>query len=94
MPVWSASVVTRRWSRAAGRGSPGADLVKGRAGARSEAGTRAAAGGMRGEAVPEIRRAVWAKLLGNLMTGPLCILSRSCMEDTLASPAVRDTAVP
>jgi 2-dehydropantoate 2-reductase len=52
-----------------------------------------AAGGMGGVAVPDIRAAVWAKLLGNLMTGPLCILARSCMEDTLASPAVRETAI-
>jgi 2-dehydropantoate 2-reductase len=52
-----------------------------------------AAGGMGAPAVPDIRNAVWAKLLGNLMTGPLCVLARSCMEDTLASPAVRETAI-
>jgi 2-dehydropantoate 2-reductase len=51
------------------------------------------AGGMRGEAVADIRRAVWTKLLGNLMTGPLCLLARSCMQDTLAAPALRAAAV-
>jgi 2-dehydropantoate 2-reductase len=52
-----------------------------------------AAGGMGGQAVPDIRNAVWAKLLGNLMTGPLCVLSRASMADTLADPAVREAAV-
>lgn len=52
-----------------------------------------AAGGMGGIAVPDIRAAVWAKLLGNLMTGPLCLLARSSMQDTLTDPAVRRAAI-
>ncbi|RAI58558.1 ketopantoate reductase family protein [Roseicella frigidaeris] len=51
------------------------------------------AGGMRGEAVPDIRRAVWTKLLGNLMTGPLCLLARASMQEVLAAPAVREAAI-
>jgi 2-dehydropantoate 2-reductase len=52
-----------------------------------------AAGGMGGVAVPDIRAQVWAKLLGNLMNGPLCLLARATMQDTLASPVVRDAAI-
>ncbi|MBK1658720.1 ketopantoate reductase family protein [Paracraurococcus ruber] len=52
-----------------------------------------AAGGMHGDAVPDIRRAVWTKLLGNLTTGPLCLLGRCSMRDALAAPAVRDAAL-
>jgi 2-dehydropantoate 2-reductase len=48
---------------------------------------------MTGEASDNIRRAVWMKLLGNLMTGPLCCLTRSSMRETLANPAVRAAAV-
>jgi 2-dehydropantoate 2-reductase len=53
----------------------------------------AAGGGMGGEAVPDIRRAVWAKLLGNIMTGPLCVLGRHDMGTLLADPAIRAAAV-
>ncbi len=49
--------------------------------------------GMVGEATDNIRFAVWNKLLGNLMTGPLCCLTRSSMKDTLGNPAVRAAAV-
>jgi 2-dehydropantoate 2-reductase len=49
--------------------------------------------GMAGEATDNIRFAVWNKLLGNLMTGPLCCLTRSAMKDTLGQPAVRAAAV-
>lgn len=52
-----------------------------------------AAGGMGGVAVPDIRAAVWAKLLGNMMNGPLCLLARSSMRDTLADPVVRQAAI-
>ena len=52
-----------------------------------------AAGGMGGVAVPDIRAHVWAKLLGNLMNGPLCLLSRATMQDMLADPACRDAAL-
>jgi len=52
-----------------------------------------AAGGMGGQAVADIRQAVWAKLLGNLMTGLVCVLARSDMRDALAHPPIRDAAV-
>jgi 2-dehydropantoate 2-reductase len=52
-----------------------------------------AAGGMGGVAVPDIRAHVWAKLLGNLMNGPLCLLSRATMQDMLADPACRAAAL-
>jgi 2-dehydropantoate 2-reductase len=51
------------------------------------------AGGMGGIASPDIRGAVWAKLLGNMMNGPLCLLARASMRDTLADPVVRDAAI-
>ncbi len=46
-------------------------------------------GGLDATVVPDIRREVWAKLMGNLTSGPLAILSRSSMRDTYADPAVR-----
>ncbi len=52
-----------------------------------------AAGGMPCPVIPDIRQAVWAKLMGNITSGPLCILSRSHMKATLADPAVFDAAV-
>ncbi len=52
-----------------------------------------AAGGLPSPVVPDIRQAVWQKLLGNLVSGPLCILTRSCMQDTLLSPEARETAI-
>lgn len=51
------------------------------------------AGGMGGEAVPDIRQAVWAKLLGNIMTGPLCVLGRHDMGTLLSDPDVAAAAV-
>jgi 2-dehydropantoate 2-reductase len=51
-----------------------------------------AAGGMGGQAVPDIRMAVWSKLLGNLMTGPLCVLTRTDMGSLLQMPPVREAA--
>ena len=52
-----------------------------------------AAGGIGGVATPDIRGAVWAKLLGNMMNGPLCLLARSSMQDTLADPVIRQAAI-
>jgi 2-dehydropantoate 2-reductase len=52
-----------------------------------------AAGGMGGQAVPDIRMAVWSKLLGNLMTGPLCVLARRDMAAVLAVPELREVAM-
>lgn len=51
-----------------------------------------AAGGMGGQAVPDIRQAVWSKLLGNLMTGPLCVATRTDMGTLLNIPVVREAA--
>lgn len=53
----------------------------------------AAGGGMAGQAVPDIRAAVWAKLMGNIMTGPLCVLGRHDMGSLLSEPAIRDAAI-
>ena len=52
-----------------------------------------AAGGMGGQAVPDIRMAVWSKLLGNLMTGPICVLARRDMGTLLAEPTLREAAI-
>ncbi|SDB68014.1 ketopantoate reductase family protein [Belnapia rosea] len=52
-----------------------------------------AAGGLPAPVVPDIRQAVWQKLLGNIVTGPLCILARSCMQDAYRSPEIREAAI-
>ncbi len=51
------------------------------------------AGGMPCPVVNDIRHRVWGKLMGNITSGPLCILSRSHMKATLADQAVFDAAV-
>jgi 2-dehydropantoate 2-reductase len=51
------------------------------------------AGGMNCPVVSDIRHRVWGKLMGNITSGPLCILSRSDMATTLAPTAVFDAAV-
>ena len=51
------------------------------------------AGGMPCPVVADIRHRVWGKLIGNLTSGPLCILSRSDMMTTLADPAVYAAAI-
>ncbi len=51
------------------------------------------AGGMPAPVVDDIRHRVWGKLMGNLTSGPLCILSRSDMKTTLAEPAVFEAAI-
>ncbi len=51
------------------------------------------AGGMPCPVVHDIRHRMWGKLMGNITSGPLCILSRSHMAATLADPAVFDAAV-
>ena len=68
--------------------------VDGRISPRAEALAAAiAAGGLPSPVVADIRQAVWQKLLGNLVSGPLCILTRSCMQDTLQSAEARETAI-
>ncbi|WP_043340842.1 ketopantoate reductase family protein [Belnapia moabensis] len=68
--------------------------VDGRISPRAQALSAAiAAGGLPSPVVPDIRQAVWQKLLGNLVSGPLCILTRSCMQDTLQSAEARETAI-
>lgn len=52
-----------------------------------------AGGGMPCPVVDDIRARVWAKLMGNITSGPLCILSRSHMQATLADPAIFEAAV-
>ncbi|MGX9965695.1 ketopantoate reductase family protein [Roseomonas sp. F4] len=48
------------------------------------------AGGMPSPVTPDIRFEVWAKLLGNLANGPLCVLSRRGVRDTFADPLLRE----
>lgn len=47
------------------------------------------AGGMPAPVSADIRTDLWAKLLGNLGTGPLCVLARHGVRDSLADPAIR-----
>lgn len=51
------------------------------------------AGGLPATVTPDIRTEIWAKLLGNLSSGPFCLLSRLGMGETYADPAVRAAAV-
>jgi 2-dehydropantoate 2-reductase len=51
-----------------------------------------AAGGMPSPVSAEIRKEVWAKLLGNLGNGPLCVLTRRGVRDTFADPLLREAA--
>lgn len=50
------------------------------------------AGGMPSPVTPDIRAAVWSKLLGNLSSGPICSLTRLGVRDSLADPALRAMA--
>ena len=51
------------------------------------------AGGMPTDAVGNIRHRIWGKLLGNMVVGPLCLLSRQDMKATLADPAIFEAGV-
>jgi 2-dehydropantoate 2-reductase len=51
-----------------------------------------AAGGMPCPVTPDIRAEIWAKLLGNLSSGPLCVLARMGVRDTYADPLIREAA--
>jgi 2-dehydropantoate 2-reductase len=51
------------------------------------------AGGMPCQVVTDIRHRIWGKLIGNLTSGPLCILSRSDMMTTLSDPAIYAAAI-
>jgi 2-dehydropantoate 2-reductase len=48
---------------------------------------------MRGEASPDIRIALWTKLVNNLTNGPVCLLTRRDMRGTFADPALRRAAL-
>jgi 2-dehydropantoate 2-reductase len=50
-------------------------------------------GGMPTDAVGNIRHRIWGKLLGNMVVGPLCLLSRQDMKATLADPAIFEAGV-
>jgi 2-dehydropantoate 2-reductase len=50
------------------------------------------AGGMPSPVTPSIRTAVWSKLLGNLSSGPICVLTRRGVRDSLADPELRAMA--
>jgi 2-dehydropantoate 2-reductase len=49
-------------------------------------------GGMACSVSEKIRVEVWAKLLNNLLSGPICVLNRRTMRDSLADPVVRTAA--
>jgi 2-dehydropantoate 2-reductase len=49
-------------------------------------------GGMACSVSEKIRVEVWAKLLNNLLSGPICVLNRRTMRDSLADPVVRAAA--
>jgi len=51
-----------------------------------------AAGGLSAPIAPKIRPEVFAKFLGNALSGPLCVLSRNDMATMLVDPATRAAA--
>jgi len=51
------------------------------------------AGGLGGEVTSDMRSTVWGKLVGNLSTAPLSLLTRQGMRDTLSAAATRAAAV-
>ena len=51
------------------------------------------AGQLRCEVTSDIRAEVWGKLMTNLASGPVCLLSRRGMRDSFADPSVRAAAV-
>jgi 2-dehydropantoate 2-reductase len=50
------------------------------------------AGGMPCPVTPDIRTEIWSKLLGNLASGPLCLLTRMGVRDSYADPLIRAAA--
>ncbi|PZW48443.1 2-dehydropantoate 2-reductase [Humitalea rosea] len=51
------------------------------------------AGGMGCPVSDDIRKEVWGKLMGNLSGGPLCLLSRRTIAETLSDPVVLAAAI-
>jgi 2-dehydropantoate 2-reductase len=49
-------------------------------------------GGMPAPVTADIRHEVWSKLLGNIASGPLCVLARHGVRDTYADPVLRAAA--
>jgi len=50
------------------------------------------AGGMPAPVSPDIRTEIWSKLLGNLSSGPICLLTRMGVRDSFAEPLLRAAA--
>jgi 2-dehydropantoate 2-reductase len=50
------------------------------------------AGGIGSEVTPDIRTAIWDKLLGNLATGPMGVVTQSSYAAFLGEPACQDAA--
>ncbi|WP_426956604.1 ketopantoate reductase family protein [Muricoccus radiodurans] len=50
------------------------------------------AGGISSPVVPDIRKAVWEKLIANIGSGPLCVVARQGIAGVLADPAIRAAA--
>ncbi len=49
-------------------------------------------GAFNGRVSPDMRAEVWTKLLGNISNGPLCILSRQSIGETMQDPVVFEAA--
>ena len=61
----------------------------GRPGPRAEAiAAPLRAGGFQVNVTEEIRREIWAKLIGNLTSGPICVLTRQALLGALEEPAL------
>ncbi len=52
--------------------------------------TMLAEAGLAGEAIPNIRRAIWYKLWGNMTTNPISALTLATADRIIASPGTRD----
>jgi 2-dehydropantoate 2-reductase len=50
------------------------------------------AGGLRVEVTADIRSEIWTKLLGNLATGPMSVISQSNYQQIIAEPACKEAA--
>jgi 2-dehydropantoate 2-reductase len=50
------------------------------------------AGGMPCPVAPDIRTELWSKLLGNLSSGPICLVTGMGVRDSFADPLLRDAA--
>src|SRR6185312_6301314 len=71
----------------------GASLTLGEPSGEMSARTKAIAdsliaGGARSTVTPQIREAVWAKLLGNMSSNPICFLGQSAIDGVMKHPVL------